>query len=530
MMMMKVLIADKIADSGIEKLRESFEVDIKTGLSEAELVEVIGDYDALIVRSATRATRPVIEAANKLKIIGRAGVGIDNVDVTAATERGIIVCNAPTSNVVSAAEHTWALLMAQSRMICQANASLKSGKWERSKFTGAEFYEKTLAIIGLGRIGTLIAERARAFQMRIIGYDPYISEDRAASIGVELFPTIDDLLPQADFITVHLPKTKETIGMFGEAQFARMKDGVRLVNTARGGIYQTEALVAALESGKVASAAIDVFEVEPTTASPLFALDNVIVTPHLGASTEEAQDRAGEQIAELVASGLRGEMVTTAVNIAPVPPDVMDKVGPYLQLAEQQGAMVAQLAKGGVDDLEIVMIGGLADTDTRILRTAVLKGMLSVATDEPVNFVNADYFAEQRGIRVTESKRTATHDYVSMIVVKASNGGVETVDVAASLIGKKNEPRLVSLFGYDLDMMPDRYMAFFRYPDRPGMIGKVGTILGDAGVNIGSMQVGRHEAGGTALMGITVDTPLDAALLARITEAAGMQDAWSVEL
>jgi D-3-phosphoglycerate dehydrogenase / 2-oxoglutarate reductase len=526
---MKVLIADKIADSGIDKLRETYEVDIKTGLSEAELVGVIGEYDALIVRSATRATRPVIEAADRLKIIGRAGVGIDNVDVTAATERGIIVCNAPTSNIVSAAEHTWALLMAQARMICQANVSLKSGKWERSKFTGAEFYEKTLAIVGLGRIGTLIAERARAFQMRIIGYDPYISEERATSLGVELFATIDELLPQADFITVHLPKTKETIGMFGAEQFARMKDGVRLVNTARGGIYQTEALVDALTSGKVASAAIDVFEVEPTTASPLFALDNVIVTPHLGASTEEAQDRAGEQIAELVASGLRGEMVTTAVNIAPVPPDVMDKVGPYLRLAEQQGAMVAQLARAGVDDLEIVMIGGLADTDTRILRTAVLKGMLSVATDEPVNYVNANYFADQRGIRVTESKRAETHDYVSMIVVKASSGG-ETVDIAAALIGKKNEPRLVSLFGYDLDMMPERYMAFFRYPDRPGMIGKVGTILGDAGVNIGSMQVGRKEAGGTALMGITVDTPLDAVLLAKIKEGAGMQDAWSVEV
>jgi D-3-phosphoglycerate dehydrogenase len=526
---MKVLIADKIADSGIDKLRESYEVDIKTGLSEAELVDVIGAYDALIVRSATRATRPVIEAAANLKIIGRAGVGIDNVDVDAATERGIIVCNAPTSNTVSAAEHTWALLMAQARMIPQANASLKSGKWERSKFTGAEFYEKALAIVGLGRIGTLIAERARAFQMRLIGYDPYISEERAAALGVELFATVDELLPHADFVTVHLPKTKETIGMFGEAQFAKMKDGVRLVNTARGGIYQTEALVGALESGKVASAAIDVFEVEPTTSSPLFAFDNVIVTPHLGASTEEAQDRAGEQIAELVAAGLRGEMVTTAVNIAPVPPDVMDKVRPYLWLAERQGAMVAQLAKAGVDDLEIVMIGGLAETDTRILRTAVLKGMLSLATDEPVNFVNANYLAEQRGIRVTESKRAETHDYVSMIVVKAAGGG-ETVDIAASLIGKKNEPRLVSLFGYDLDMIPDQYMAFFRYPDRPGMIGKVGTILGDAGVNIGSMQVGRKEAGGAALMGITVDTSLDADLLARIKDAAEMQDAWSVEL
>jgi D-3-phosphoglycerate dehydrogenase len=527
---MKVLIADQIADSGIEKLRQSYDVDVKTGLSEAELVEIIGEYDALIVRSATRATRPVIEAATNLKIIGRAGVGIDNVDVNAATERGIIVCNAPTSNIVSAAEHTWALLMAQARMIPQANASLKSGKWERSRFTGAEFYEKTLAIIGLGRIGTLIAERARGFQMRLIGYDPYISEERAAALGVELYPTIDELLPQADFITVHLPKTKETIGMFAEAQFARMKDGVRLVNTARGGIYQTEALVEALKSGKVASAAIDVFEVEPTTSSPLFEFDNVIVTPHLGASTDEAQDRAGEQIAELVAAGLRGEMVTTAVNIAPVPPDVMDKVGAYLPLAEKVGAMVAQLTRGGVESLEVVMVGGLADTDTRILRTAVLKGMLGRATDEPVNYVNANYYADQRGIKVVETKRTETHDYVSMIIVKAASAGSPNVEIAAALIGKKNEPRLVSLFGYDLDMLPDRFMAFFSYADRPGMIGKVGTILGDAGVNIGSMQVGRHEAGGTALMGVTVDTPLAASLLVKIKDAAAMEDAWSVEL
>lgn len=526
---MKVLVADKIADSGIDKLRETYEVDVKTGLSEAELVEVIGEYDALIVRSATRATRPVIEAASKMKIIGRAGVGIDNVDVPAATERGIIVCNAPTSNIVSAAEHTWALLMAQARMIPQANASLKAGKWERSKFTGAEMYEKTLAIIGLGRIGTLVAERARAFNMRLIGFDPYISEERAAALGVTLYETIDELLPLADFITVHLPKTKETIGMFGAEQFGKMKTGVRLVNTARGGIYQTEALADALRSGKVASAAIDVYEVEPTTESPLFAFDNVIATPHLGASTEEAQDRAGDQIADLVAAGLRGDMVPTAVNIAPVPPDVMDKVGAYLPLAEQAGAMVAQLAHLGVEDLEIVMIGGLADTDTRILRTAVLKGMLARATDEPVNYVNANYFAEQRGIHVTETKRSETHDYVSMLVVKAKTGG-KPVELAAALIGKKNEPRLVSLFGYDLDMAPSEHMAFFTYPDRPGMIGKVGTILGDAGVNIGSMQVGRDEAGGTALMGITVDSALSGDVLARIKDEAKMDEAYNVTI
>jgi D-3-phosphoglycerate dehydrogenase / 2-oxoglutarate reductase len=526
---MKVLVADKIADSGIEKMKaEGFEVDVKTGLSEEELVAAIPDYDAMIVRSATKATRPIIEAGTSLKIIGRAGVGIDNVDVTAATERGIIVCNAPTSNIVSAAEQTITLLLASARNTPQANASMHECKWERSKFTGTEVYEKTLGIVGLGRIGTLVAERARGLGMKLVGYDPYTSEERAAAIGVELVPTIDELLPKADFITVHLPKTKETIGMFGPEQFAKMKDGVRLINTARGGIYQTDALVDALKSGKVASAAIDVFEVEPCTESPLHELPNVILTPHLGASTEEAQDRAGDQIADLVMAGLRGEAVPTAVNIPPVAPDVMEKVGPYISLAEGAGSMVAQLA-GGVEEVDVLTIGELAETDTRILKTAVLKGMLSQATDEPVNFVNADYYAEQRGIKVTETKRPETHDYVSLIVVRAVTAG-EPVEVAAALIGKANEPRLVSLFGYDLDMAPSKNMAFFRYPDRPGMIGKVGTILGDAQVNIAAMQVGRDEAGGTALMGLSVDTPLTPELLETIKTAADMNDAWSVEI
>jgi D-3-phosphoglycerate dehydrogenase len=526
---MRVLIADKISDTGIEKLRaDGYEVDVKTGLPEDELVGIIAGYDAMVVRSATKATRSIIEAGTKLKIIGRAGVGIDNVDVAAATERGIIVCNAPTSNIVSAAEQTITLLLASARNTAQANASMKSGKWERNKFTGTEVYEKTLAIIGLGRIGTLVAERARGLGMKLIAFDPYTSPERAASIGAELYGTIDELLPLADFITVHLPKTKETIGMFGPEQFAKMKDGVRLVNTARGGIYQMDALVDALKSGKVASAGIDVFEVEPCTESPLHGLDNVILTPHLGASTEEAQDRAGDQIAELVAAGLRGDMVSTAVNIAPVPPDVMEKVGPYIDLAEKLGSMVAQIA-GGADEVDVLTVGGLAETDTRILKTAVLKGMLSHATDEPVNFVNADYYAEQRGIKITETKRAETHDYMSLLVVRAVSGG-KPVEAAASLIGKKNEPRLVSLFGYDLDMQPGQFMAFFRYPDRPGMIGKVGTILGDAGINIGSMQVGRDEAGGTALMGLVVDTPLDAEVLRVIKKGAGMEDAWSVEL
>ncbi|KAF0208456.1 MAG: D-3-phosphoglycerate [Actinobacteria bacterium] len=527
---MKVLIADKISDTGIEKLREAgLEVDIKTGLAEAELVAIIAPYDALVVRSATKATRPIIEAAENLKIIGRAGVGVDNVDVVAATERGVVVCNAPTSNIVSAAEQTITLMLASARNTAQANQSMHACKWERSKFTGTEVYEKTLGIVGLGRIGTLVAERARGLGMKLVGYDPYLSEERAAALGVELVPSVDALLPKADFITVHLPKTKETIGMFGAEQFAKMKTGVRLINTARGGIYQEDALVAALKSGKVASAAIDVFEVEPCTESALHQLENVILTPHLGASTDEAQDRAGDQIAELVIAGLNGDMVPTAVNIAPVAPDVMEKVGPYIALAESLGTALAQFATGGITEVDVLTIGQLADTDTRILKTAVLKGLLGRVTDEPVNFVNAGYFAEQRGLKVTETKRAETHDYTNMLVVRATTAS-EPVEIAAALIGKNNEPRLVSLFGYDLDMAPGEFMAFFRYPDRPGMIGKVGTILGDEGINIASMQVGRTAAGGTALMGLVVDTALSEDVLARIKASAEMDDAWSIEL
>jgi len=526
---MKVLVAEKIAESGVELLKESFDVEVKLGLSPEELIAEIPPYDGLIVRSATKASREVIEAGRDLKIIGRAGVGVDNVDVQAATERGIIVCNAPTSNIVSAAEHTIALMLAQARNIPQAWASMRECKWERSKFTGAEVYEKTLAIFGLGRIGMLVAERARGLGMRLIGYDPYITEERAAALGVELYSDVDEVLAQADFITVHLPKTKETIGMFGPEEFAKMKDGVRLVNTARGGIYQTEALAEALRGGKVASAAIDVYEVEPCTDSPLVFLDNVILTPHLGASTSEAQDRAGEQIAGYVAAGLRGDIVATAVNIAPVTPEVYEKVGPFIKLSEDLGKMVAQMARGGVNRLNVLSIGTLAETDTRILRTAVLKGMLSVVSAESVNFVNADYLAEQRGMQVTESKRSETHDYVAMVVVKAETPD-GPVEVGGTLTGKKNEPRLVFLYGFDLDMFPSEHMSFFLYEDRPGMIGKVGTILGQHDINIAAMQVGRKKVGGNALMGINVDTPVPEDVLGDILHEAGIEDAWSVEL
>lgn len=526
---MKVLVAERIAASGIGLLQDKFDVDVRTDLTPEQLVAEIPAYDALIVRSATRATREVIEAGVNLKIIGRAGVGVDNVDVDAATERGIIVCNAPTSNIVSAAEQTMALMLAMARKTPQASASMKQCKWERSKFTGVELYEKTLAIFGLGRIGSLVAERARGFGMNLIGYDPFISEQRAAEMGITVYENVDDILPLADFITVHLPKTKETIGMFGAEQFAAMKDGVLLVNTARGGIYQLDALADALRSGKVAGAAIDVFEVEPCTDSPLVEFDNVILTPHLGASTSEAQDRAGEQIAEYVALGLEGRMVPTAVNVAPVPAEVMQQVGPYIDLAQDMATMVAQLAHGGVNEIDIMTVGALSELDTRIVRTAALKGLLTRATDEAVNFVNADYLAEQRGIRVSETKRPETHDYVSMLVLRTTtpHGPVE---IGAALIGKNDEPRIVTLFGYDIEVALSKHIAVFRYPDRPGMIGKVGTILGGEGINIGAMQVGRTEEGGQALMILTVDAPITPEVLDTIKKAAAMDDARYVQL
>ena len=527
--MLKVLVAEKIAESGIELLKKDFEVDVITGLSPEELVEAIPAYDGLIVRSATKATREVIEAGANLKIVGRAGVGIDNVDVAAATERGVIVCNAPTSNVVSAAEHTIALLLAQARNIPQANASMHACKWERSKFTGTEVLDKTLGLVGLGRIGTLVAERARGLGMKVVAFDPYITEERAAQFGIGYAASLDDLLAQADFITVHLPKTKETIGMFGPEQFAKMKDGVRLINTARGGIYQEAALIDALNSGKVASAGIDVYEVEPCTESPLFAFEQVIVTPHLGASTEEAQDRAGAQIAEYVAAGLKGEMVPTAVNIAPVPAEVMEAVGPYIPVAEGLGAALAQIARGPVSEVEVHFIGTLAELDTRILKTAVLKGMLTVVAEDTINFVNANHYAELRGITVSEHKKADSFDYIGLMAVVAKVGDAE-VTLAATLVGKKNEPRLVRFNEFEIDMTPSHYMAFLQYEDVRGVIGKVGTALGAAQINIASMQVGRTEAGGTALMGINVDSPISSELLATLKAEASATQAWSVEL
>jgi D-3-phosphoglycerate dehydrogenase len=516
------LVKEKIAEAGIERLKEAgFDVDYKPKMTQEELLEEIGEYDALIVRSGTKVTEEIIARGKNLKIIGRAGIGVDNIDVEAATKRGIIVANAPQSNIISAAEHTIALLLAQCRNIPQANASLKKGKWERSKFEGVEVHEKVLGIVGLGRIGTLVAQRAHGLGMKIIAYDPYVSRERFLQLGIERAEKLEDLLKVADFITVHLPKTKETIGLFGEKEFARMKDGVRLVNTARGGIYQEKALIKALESGKVAGLGIDVYEKEPCVDSPLFKFEQVVATPHLGASTIEAQDKAGIIIAEQVVAALTGGFVSNAINIPLVPIEALDTLRPFLPLAEKLGRLFVALAERGVHSLEVEYIGPISQQDTKILTVAVLKGLFEKIVEEPVNYVNAPIFAQERGIDVKETKTATSTDYINLIRVRGRDEGTD-LTVGGTLMGKKNQERFVNIYEFDIDMVPSKFMAFFRYIDKPGMIGKVGTILGKHNINIANMQVGRKKIGGEALMGVNVDTPIPPEVINEIKQAAGI--------
>jgi D-3-phosphoglycerate dehydrogenase len=528
---MKILVAEKIADGGIKLLKEAgHQVDVKLELSPEELVAAIPDYEALIVRSATQASRDVIEAGTKLKIVGRAGVGVDNVDVAAATERGVIVCNAPTSNVVSACEQTFALLLACARRTPQASASMREHKWDRGKFSGNELYQKTLAIVGLGRIGGLVAKRARAFEMNLIGFDPYATPERAAEIGVTLYDNLDELLPQADFITVHLPKTKETIGMFAAEQFAKMKDGVYLVNTARGGIYDVQALADAVKSGKVAGAGIDVYEKEPCTESPLHDLEQVILTPHLGASTKEAQARAGMQIAEYVLMGLEGKMVPTAVNVALVPDDVMTAVKPYIEASQTTGVILAQLADAPIESMTVRVFGDLANNDVSLLGTAALRGIFSISSDDPVNFVNANYIAEQRGVNVKVESSPVRSEYASKVSFEA-RAGSQVVEVSITTSGPDEDLRIISVLGYKLDLIPGKHIFIQKYEDKPGQLGLIGTILGKANINISTMEVGvREEKTRMALILMNVDDPVPLAVREEIKEAVGVTEGWFIQL
>ncbi|MDR0888480.1 MAG: phosphoglycerate dehydrogenase [Coriobacteriales bacterium] len=526
---MKVLVAEKLADTGLKILKDAgHEVDVKMGMSPEELIATIPDYEALIIRSATKATREVIEAGHKLKIIGRAGVGVDNVDVEAATERGVIVCNAPTSNIVSAAEQTMTMLLATARRTAAADASMKAHKWDRGKFTGNELYKKTLAIFGLGRIGGLIAARAKSFEMNLIGYDPYCPPERAEQIGVKLYDNMDDIFPLADFITVHMPKTKETTNMFSTEQFAKMKDGVYVVNVARGGIYDLEALAEAIKSGKVAGCGIDVWENEPVEDSPLHSLEQATLTPHLGASTVEAQARAGEQIAEYVNLGLAGKMVPTALNVTLVPEDVMSAVAPFVDACETAGQMLAQVTSGAISAVELNVGGDLAKNDVDLLATSVLRGVFSVSNDDPVNLVNASYIAEQRGISVSVNTDPARYDYTS-VVQAVGITDKEKVEVSCTVSGS-GSARIVSVRGYRVDFVPGKNVLVMVYADEPGKLGKIGTVLGDAGINISTMNLGVKEDSGEALVLMNVDKEIPDDVYEDLANKVAANQGWRIEL
>ena len=521
----RVLVSEPLAERGLEAMRAAgLDVDVQTGLSAEALLQAVAGAQALVIRSATQVTADVLEAASELIVVGRAGIGLDNVDVAEATRRGVMVVNAPQSNILSAAEHTLALLLAQARNVPQANADLKSGQWNRSKWEGVELHGKTLGIVGLGRVGVLVAQRAYAFGMRLVAYDPFVSTDRARQLGVELIPTVEQLVAVSDFVSIHATKTPDTIGLINAEVLAHAKPGMRLINAGRGAIVDEAALAAAIADGRLGGAAIDTFATEPTTESPLFALDSVVVTPHLGASTAEAQDKAGETIAEQVILALRGDFVPFAVNVAAS--EASESVRPFLPLAERVGRLFTGLAGGAPSTLEIEYEGELADYDCRVLTLSVLKGVLAPVVEEPVSFVNAPQLAEQRGIAVRETKSSDARDYVNLIVVRGDQG----TEVAATLFGKQQAPRIVGIDGHSVDLPPARYMLVVHNDDSPGMIGRVGTVLGDAKINISNMDVGQSPSGEAALMVIATETPVPAEVVERVTQQPGVQSARAIDL
>ncbi|MFL5886974.1 MAG: phosphoglycerate dehydrogenase [Thermoleophilaceae bacterium] len=525
----RVLVKEEIADSGVDLLREHFDVDVGVEWSNDDLAERIGEYEGIVIRSATKLTADFIEKADRMRVIGRAGVGVDNVDVKAATKRGIVVANAPQSNIIAAAEHTIALMLALCRNIPQAHASLKSGKWERSKLGGIEVYEKTLGILGFGRIGQLVAQRAKGFDMNVVAFDAFVGEERFRDLGVDRVGSSKELYERADIVTIHLPKTPETAGWLNDEAFSQMKEGVRVINCARGELVDHEALQRALESGKVAGAALDVFPEEPITEHPLFGFDNVVVTPHLGASTTEAQDRAGVQVAEQVVAALEGGVVSNAVNIPAVRPEEMEVLEPFLDLCQKLGRLGANLAEdGSIDRVEVAYEGRLSELDTRLLTIAILNGVLQGHTEEDVNFVNAPSLAEERGIAVDERKSSESTDFNELVTVTVVAGG-HRVAVAGTGFGPRQVPHLVSVYGQSFNIEVAPHFAFFRYQDQPGMIGRVGTIFGENGVNIASAAVGA-EAGAEAVMAVTADAPVPDELIAKITQLDGFHAGRAVNL
>jgi D-3-phosphoglycerate dehydrogenase len=532
----RVLVAEKIGDSGVQLLREHFDVDLGVGWEPAELGQRIGAYDGILIRSATKLDAGLLAKATRLRAVGRAGVGVDNVDVDAATKRGIVVANAPQSNVITAAEHTMALLLALARNVPQAHASLTGGAWERSKFTGVELYEKTLGILGFGRIGQLVAQRARAFGMRLVAFDPFVGAERYRELGVEKAPSTDAVYAVADFLTLHLPNTPDTEGWLDAVALAKCKDGVRVLNVARGPLVVDEDLQAALDSGKVAGAALDVFRSEPITEHPLFHYPSVIVTPHLGASTTEATDRAGYQAAEQVVAALTGGVVTSAVNVPAIPAEDQEALGPFVPLCRALGAIALALAAGSsVESVQAEFLGRIGERDTRLLAIEALLGVMRGHTEEDINEVNAPAIAEERGIDLVETRHSSARDYADVVGVTVTCG--ETgVRVVGTLIGRRNRPHLLEAWGQRFDVQLERHITLFRYRDLPGMLGRVGTLFGEHGVNIVSAAVGRQpgeefsEQGRLAAMAITTDLPVPRDVVEAILSSDGFVAGHSITL
>lgn len=522
-----VLISEALSPATVDALGPDFEVRHVDGTDRPALLAAVADADALLVRSATAVDATVFAAAPGLKVVARAGVGLDNVDVKAATLAGVMVVNAPTSNIVSAAELAVGLLIASARHIAPANASLRQGEWKRSRFTGVELYEKTVGVVGLGRIGVLVAQRLSAFGMQVIAYDPYVAAARAAQMGVRLV-SLDTLLAESDFITVHLPRTPETVGLIGHDQLHRVKPSVRIINAARGGIVDEQALFAALKEGRVAGAGVDVYATEPCTDSPLFELDSVVATPHLGASTDEAQEKAGVAVARSVRLALAGELVPDAVNVKGGA--IAEDVRPGIPLAEKLGRIFTALAGGVATQLDVEVRGEIAHHDVKVLELAALKGVFTGVVEHPVSYVNAPLFAADRGVEVRLLTSDDSPDYRNVVTVRGTLPDGRTVSVSGTLTGPKHVEKLVEVDGFDIEVPPAEHLVFLRYADRPGIVGTVGRVLGEAGVNIGSMQVSRDRQGGHALVGMTVDSAVPAAVLDEIAHEIGAESARAVDL
>jgi len=512
---MKVLVSDNLGEAGIEILRKEagIDVDVQTGLTPAELKKIIGDYDALAIRSATKVTEDLLTAATRLKVVGRAGIGLDNVDIPAATKRGIVVMNTPGGNVITTAEHTIAMMLALTRNIPQATASLRQGLWNKKYLQGREIFDKTLGVIGFGKIGSIVADRARGLKMRVIVCDPHVTPDLIEKAGFECV-SMDELYRRSDYITVHVPKLKDTVGLINKKAISRMKDGVMILNCARGGIVDECDLYAAIKSGKVAGAALDVFEKEPPGNCPLFELDSVIGTPHLGAETREAQVNVAVAVASQIIDFLKNGTIINAVNVPSVTGELMTKLGPFLSLGEQIGSLQAQLINGPIKEAAIEYAGDFQGLDLTPVTTAVLKGLLTRVVKDDVNFVNAKIIAKERGIQVTETTSAKSEDYINLITVKVTT--TEMTSTVSGTIFGKSDSRVVRINTFRLEMVPKGHLALIHNYDRPGSIGEIGTTLGKHNINIGRMQVGQEEEGDRNIIFLCTDTPIPEEVVAEL--------------